>query len=262
MDELIKDTLTYIRQNYKATDTLLASSEDMAYFNPQAQALPVKTQEILPPLQKSLPQPPLVSPVEKKAFIEPLRIPEPVITPPPQAAPTISQTPLLKSSKVEGMEEMQRLVSKVAPHIKLKSEIPDDTRAKKIANHWQEQLQTLQVAIFSFGETEKNLVFLHNVAAAITSLIGPAKVVDANRFEKEKKWELFFASNTLKLILAPAIQGWKTTQLATYYKANPTTTLSRLGEAPLLTLQPLSVYLKNPKEKRLLWNSIVSHLSS
>lgn len=216
MQDLIKDTLTHIKQEFDAHETLLASPEEFEYFQ----------------VKKTVP-------AEK-----------------PKA---VALEPSIKPV-ADDMEEMRKIMAKVAPQMKLQNTIPDDAEAKKIANMWQEQLKSLEVAIFSFGETGKNLEFLHNVAKAIDALIAPAKVIDAARFEKEKKWNLFFEAHPLKLILAPDVKLWKSTDLATFYKENPSTSTSILGQSPLLFLQPIANYLKNPKEKRILWKAIVSHL--
>lgn len=218
MDELIKDTITFIKQEFEPQETLLASAEDFEFFH----------------AEKKLP---VVQP--KSVVLEPSTKPLP-----------------------DDMEEMRQKIAKAAPQMKLRGAIPDDTEAKKIANMWQEHLKNVQVAILSFGETGKNLEFLNNVAKAIDALIAPAKVIDALRFEKEKKWNLFFESYPLKLILTPDIKSWKSTELAGFYKENPATSTSVLGESPLLFLQPIGNYLKNPKEKRALWKAIVSQLSS
>lgn len=216
MQDLIKETLAYIKQEFDAHDTLLVSPEDFKSFQVKKTA-----------------------PAEKPKAV----VLEPSIKP-----------------IADDMEEMRKIMAKAAPQIKLQNTIPDDADAKKIANMWQEHLKSLEVAIFAFGETGKNLEFLHNVAKAIDALIAPAKVINAARFEKEKKWVLFFEAHPLKLILAPDVKQWKSTDLVAFYKENPSTSKSLLGQSPLLFLQPIETYLKNPKEKRMLWKAIVSHL--
>ena len=162
----------------------------------------------------------------------------------------------------EEMTETRNLVSKVAPELSLVSQIPSDDRAKKIANLWKEDLNTAEVILLSYGQTAEELKFLQNVAQAVHALGAPTKLIDASRFEKEGKWPLFFSSFSLKLILVPDMNLWKKTTLSTFYKENPTQGLHFLGETPLLILHPVSHYLKNPTLKKLLWKTIVSHLSS
>lgn len=226
MDELIKDTLNFIKQEFQPHETVLASPEDFEFFNKKQ--IPSSSQP--------------VSHTPKSEI-------RPILEPSTKPAP-------------DPMEEMRQKIAKAAPQMKLRENILDDTEAKKIANMWQEHLKNIQVAVLSFGENGKNLEFLNNVAKAIDSLIAPAKVIDALRFEKEKKWQLFFESYPLKLILAPDIKVWKSTDLAVFYKENPTAASSVLGKSPLLFIQPIGSYLKNPKEKRALWKAIVSQLSS
>ena len=44
----------------------------------------------------------------------------------------------------------------------------------------------------SFGAQGNELAFLQNVAAAVSSLLAPAQVIDGMKMEREKKWALFF----------------------------------------------------------------------
>jgi hypothetical protein len=220
MDELINDTIAYLKQEFKSDETVIAPSDDFDFFQEKKQP---------PPMPKP----------QKAVDLEP------------------SAKPLH-----DDMEEIRQKVGKAAPHLRLAAAIPEDTEAKKIANMWQEHLKNIEAAVLSFGETGASLEFLQSVAKAIDALLVPCKVIDALRFEKEKKWNLFFESYPLKLVLAPDIRLWKSTSLAAFYKENPASSSSSLGPSPLLFLQPAPTYLKNPKEKRALWKLIVSQLSS
>lgn len=208
MDDLVKDVLDFIKQEYAAGDAVMASPEDFAYFQ------------------------------EKKEEPKTLELE-------PQAMP-----------QMDSMEEMRALVNKVTP---VKMAVPDDKEAKKIANMWKEQVHTTEVAVLSFGDKSE---FLKNVTKAITSLLAPAKLIDAGRFEQEKKWELFLSSSPLKLIVAPDFSVWKSTSLAMLYKEIPATGERFLGKTPVLTMLPTASYLKNPDLKRQLWTNLVSQLSS
>ncbi len=165
-----------------------------------------------------------------------------------------------KKPRQDAMDEIRNLVSKAAPGLALKKEIPDDALAKKIAAHWQEELTTTHVALLSFGETGLALQFLQNIAVAISSHFTCAKVVDGNRFEKEKKWPLLLESSPLKLILATS--AWKATSLVPLYRQNLASSSQFLSKIPFIVLEPASHYFKNPSLKPVLWTTIVSHLSS
>lgn len=209
MDDLRKDTLRFLQEEFGPNDHVIGTAEEWEYF----QTKPKK--EILQPPKKPL---------------------------------------------ADAMEEIRSLVSKAAPQMVIKKEIPDDASAKKIASHWQEELGTAHAAILSFGETGPAFEFLQNVAAAISAHFTVAKVIDGHRFEREKKWPILFDASPLKLILAAP--GWKKSSLLSFYKQNPAVSLHFLSDIPFLALHPFSNYSQNPSLKRDLWKAIVSHLSS
>jgi hypothetical protein len=223
MDELIQDTVRYLKKAYSSSESFLLTKDEYSYFNGLKDGV----------LE--------VSTVDKKSVL--------------------SLEPTFKPRQ-DSMEEMKRLIEKAAPQLQIKNAILDDSEAKKLANLWQEQLTSLTVGVLAYKETGKSLELLHNLAHAITLHLAPAKVIEMHRFEKEKKWDLFFSSSALKLVLVPDIQLWRTLELAKHYKQNANTSVISLGNARVATLLPIPSYLANPKEKRLLWNSIVSHLSS
>jgi hypothetical protein len=213
MDELVKNTVAFLKQEYGPGDSVLASKEDVAFF-----------QEKTP--SKEVVLEPVVKPVR------------------------------------DNMNEIASLVAKAAPELRLREEIPDDSEARKIGALWQEQLKALHVAVIAFGESGPSLQFLQNVAKAIDTLITPAKIIEGSRFEKEKKWDLFFTSSSLKLVIAPDFATWKGTRLASMYKEHPASSSHTLANIPLLPLKSITHLLKNPSLKKELWKTIVSLLSS
>ncbi len=231
MDILVRQTLDFIKQEFSPHDTLPISQGDLAYFH-EEKTLQVKVVD-----------------EEKKPIMTEEKLPAFVLE------PTAIQ-------KKEEMEEIRNLVKNAAPHLPLQLTIPDDSRAKKISNLWKEHLGAAEVIILSHGQTGDELKFLQNVAGAISSILKPAKVIDAIRFEKENKWPIFFSSFQLKLIIAPDMHLWKKTNLSTFYKENPVSSLHFLEKTPLLILAPISHYLKTTHLKKQLWKTIVSHLSS
>ena len=227
MDVLIKETLKFMKQEFSPNETFLVTAQD----SEKQMSFPTPSQEKTPP--------PMTE----------------------EHKPTFSLEPLTKPKQDE-MEALKALLSKVAPNLPLALKIPDDAKAKKIANLWKEHLNTAEVIFLSYGQTGQELKFLQNLTQAVNTLLVPAKLIDATRFEKENKWQLFFSTFSLKLIVAPDRHVWTKTNLSSFYRENPASHLHFLEKTPLLLLAPISHYLKNPLLKKQLWKSIVSHLSS
>ncbi len=278
----LRDLITHLQEKYDSKDTFFASPEDYAFFGEQIPppppiAAPKKPQAAEPVAKLLKPQKiddfgvgssrheetyparvgdegRLVSGVDaaacpKKAALTgsvEIKTPEPVVKPTP------------KASYLDGLRS---IVAKAAPQLSLKETIPDDSMAKKVGSLWQEHLQDVHVAILSFGAQGKELAFLQNVAAAVSSLLAPAQVIDGFKMEGEQKWDLFFEKTPLKLVLAPPLLSWKGKMLARHFRENPTTQAVTLGPAAAILLRPLREYLQNPSLKRDLWKTLVSHLS-
>jgi hypothetical protein len=209
MDRLIHQAIALLKEESLTQGSVLATSEEAAYFSPQKKQLPAK---------------------EKK--------------------------------QLEIDTEMKQMVTKVLPEVALTSGIPDDAAAKKMAHLYKEQHLTAKVLILSFGETGPALSFLQNVTKAIDSLLVPAKLIEMRKIERENSWELTLSSPTLQLILAPPFQAWKSISLARFYRENPSSKSHFLKETPLLMMQPLDAYLKNPDLKRELWKMLSTLLST
>ncbi|HEY5236154.1 MAG TPA: hypothetical protein VIJ14_08255 [Rhabdochlamydiaceae bacterium] len=188
-----------------------------------------------------------------------------VLATPEEAAyfsPQKKQLPAKEKKQLEIDTEMKQMVTKVLPEVALTSGIPDDAAAKKMAHLYKEQHLTAKVLILSFGETGPALSFLQNVTKAIDSLLVPAKLIEMRKIERENSWELTLSSPTLQLILAPPFQAWKSISLARFYRENPSSKSHFLKETPLLMMQPLDAYLKNPDLKRELWKMLSTLLST
>jgi hypothetical protein len=187
-----------------------------------------------------------------------------VLATPEEAAyfsPQKKPLPPKEKKSVEMDAEMKQMVTKILPEVALSSGIPNDAAAKKMAHLYKEQHLTAKVLILSFGETGPALNFLQNVTKAIDSLLAPAKLIEMRKIERENSWELTLNSPTLQLILAPPFQAWKSISLARFYRENPSSKSHFLKEIPLVMMQPIEAYLKNPDLKRELWKMLSSLLS-
>ena len=209
----LRELITHLQEKFDSKDTFFASPEDYAFFREQIPpAPPIAT-----------PKKPQVAELATKTPVE-IKTPEPLVKP---------------TQKASYMEGLRSIIAKAAPQLRLKETIPDDSTAKKVGSLWQEHLQDVNVAILSFGAQGKELAFLQNVAAAISSLLAPAQVIDGFKMEGEQKWDLFFEKTPLKLVLAPPLSAWKGKMLARHFRENPTTQAATLGPASAILLRPL-----------------------
>lgn len=222
--KLIDDTLAYIQK-------LLPSKQE----NPPPPIL-----EKPKPLLKPAPPKPTPSPkkIEKKEI--PLKLQ------PPTAAPT-------------SHNKMERLLKSIAPNLYLHLTPLSDEKAKRIKNAWSEKSQIPEIPILFQGTDYSS--FLHHLAKAITLCFHSARALDITPFEKEKKWDLFFQSPKLRLILCPDHLIFSSKELLPFYRESPSQKTRFLGEIPLLLLPDLSLYYKDPYLKRSLWNVICQALS-
>jgi hypothetical protein len=202
---------------------------------------------------------------------------DPGISPPPQP---ISPKPAKIIEEVEHLEpkpasplkpppkieknnwgDIRQIVEKTFPHFALRETIPDDAHAKKMSRLWEETYLSAQIVVIAFGEVGPGLNFLKNVTQAIHTLIAPAQLIEGATFEKEKGWDFLLNSPTLKYVISSPWSSWKSTSLNAHYRQNGSTQEQFLGSQKLLLLEPSFIYLKNPEQKRKLWQLISTQLS-
>jgi hypothetical protein len=241
MDSITQDLIDYLREAAKTTPSILATSEETAYFAP---TLPKQKKEQVKPL----PPPPVYTP--KKA--EPAPVIQKVEAPAPAPKP-------IPAAEKKNLNEMRQMIQKTFPDIPLRESILDDGHAKKMSRLWEETYLNAQIVVIAFGEVGSGLEFLKQVVRAIDTLIAPAQLIEGNQITE---WELLLNSPTLKSILCSPWAAWKTTPLARHYKQNGSTQEQFLAQHRLFLLEPSVIYLKNPDRKRKLWQLISTQLLS
>ncbi|MBS0648155.1 MAG: hypothetical protein JSS10_02895 [Verrucomicrobia bacterium] len=179
-------------------------------------------------------------------------------------SPQKKQNPAATKDKkaLEIDAEMKQMVAKILPETSIVGAIPDDAHAKKMSQLYKEQHLTAQVLVLSLGEAGPGLQFLQNVTKAIDSMLAPAKLIEMRKIERENSWDITLNSPTLKLIVAPPFETWKSISLARFYRANPSSKSHFLRETPVAFMQPSAAYLKNPDLKRELWKMLSTLLST
>jgi hypothetical protein len=250
---LIADTVRFIKENFAPHEVLLSSSANCLFFK-ESRPAPVQA-KVQPKVQPEMqvPKPLPVPPPPKKSPV--------IVAPPPEVAKksVVLEKPAPPVQATN--DEWKQLLGRLAPHLALSDQIPDDKTAQKLAGGWKTHTQVAPVVLLSFGEKGEERAFLDNLAKAIEQKLKPAKVVDAKQLEQEKTWDLFLESDLLKWILAPAdFRKWP--QLMQHYREIPAKSECYLEKVPLLVLSPFADYFKNPALKKDLWQTLCSSLSS
>lgn len=246
--DLVADTAKAMQEQFSSQDTFFCTKEEKALFAPQKS---VPNETILPKpnvVKKDKPiEAPPFKPEVKAEVKTPLKEQEnkPVATQvlekPSKSAPAPSK-------------EWKDLCQKIVPNWTIREDVPSDEEAKRNAEAWKEP-KVAKVLLFSFKETEEELLFLKNISRAIDLYLAPAKIINAAKFEEENKWEGFFKRKGAELIIAPPALH-QTKELRSFYKEIPSTSELFLAEIPLFVLKSLKEYMKDPLAKKMLWQSL------
>ena len=250
---LIQDALSLLEEE----SVIFASPEDILYFRTFAKQKIESPQETKIVTQKppEEPEPPPIPPPSAKQQ-DPIAVKKEEPPPPEwRSDAPIAIEPLNFAS-------LKSVFWKIFPQIALLDEIPDDAIAKKTANRWKTKNQIAPISILYFSEPPKQKALLLEIAKAIDVYFGPARLIDAEAIEKEKQWETFLSSDTLKLVIACDYTLWQLNNLMRHYKEIPSGQTRTLGNIPLLLLPDLSLYLKDPLLKRSLWKAICKAVSA
>lgn len=251
--ELIQATLDLLEECKKTS--VLASEQDYSDFRSWAKRseAPPKKAEIVPPkpLEKEFPKP--AAPLPKKKEEPPLPAPPKIEMPPPEEKPPVLEDPFLDVRKVWG---------KIQPNVPILEEAPSDEIAKKIAERWKTKNAVAEISILSYHEPPVQKALLEEIAKAINILLAPAQIVQAEPIEKEKQWETFLSTKSLKLMVACDYTLWQLGNLMQHYRENPSQKTRKLGSIPIFLLPDLSLYLKDPLLKRSLWKALCQTISS
>ena len=148
------------------------------------------------------------------------------------------------------------------PDVRVNETIPEDAVALKVKNSWLNEQTIPPVVILSFRGEEKELAFLKNVAHAISLRLAPARVIQASKWEKENGWQAITHSPDLRLVIASDYDLYLQPELMKVYREAPLQGKHYLNKTPLLLLSDLSLYLKEPQLKSLLWRAICNEFAA
>lgn len=159
-------------------------------------------------------------------------------------------------------EEFWKIGQTLFPDWKLCETIPSDAIAQKNKNAWLKNQDILPVLILSFNDNEQQLAFLKNIAHAISLRLAPARVLSAPKLEKENSWTTILNSPQLRLVIANDYGLYLQPALMNFYREVPQQNKHFLNQTPLLLLSDLSLYLKEPQLKPLLWRAICNEFAA
>lgn len=201
----------------------------------------------LPPSPSPDPQPPVIR--EKASAAK-------------QEAKSLILEPLSAPTAKFDKQGFWQLFHTTFPQVTLCDTIPSDARAQKLKNAWKNESLIPPVVLLSFHEEEKQNRFLKNLAQAISLRLAPARVLSVAALEKEKKWDTLLHSSQLRLVIACDYALYSQPGLMTYYREEPQLGKHFLHRTPLLLLSDLSLYLKQPPLKSLLWRAICNEFAA
>lgn len=218
---------------------------------PPVKPEPIPPQPLPPPSQPEPPSPnPQLPAIQDK--LGKTNLDSKKFTLEPLAAPTASSD----------QSEFWKLFPNLFPDMVLCGSIPNDSVAQKLKNVWLDNQVIPPVIILSFHDEERQLTFLKNLARAISLRLAPARVLSASKLEKEKGWENVLKSSSLRLVIASDYGLYLQPGLMHFYREVPQQGKHFLNHLPLLLLSDLSLYLKDPQLKSLLWRAICNEFAA
>jgi len=152
--------------------------------------------------------------------------------------------------------EWRKVYETLFPKSLLSQTIPSDAIAQKNKN------PSFAVIILSFHDEDKQLTFLKNMAQAMSLCLAPTRVLSAPTLEKENQWERVLHSSHLRLIIACDDGFYLQPKLMHFYREEPRQSKHFLNQIPLLLLSDLSLYLREPQLKPLLWRAICNEFTA
>jgi hypothetical protein len=222
LHDLIRDTLTYLKDPLLPKQSLLTNGKDQIFFQKKpTQPSPVLKFEPLPPPAK----------VEKK-----------------------------EEHKSEDLKSpIKTMLERIAPSLKLSDQIPNDTTAKRIAAAWKEKIPDAEVILLACDSSSETLDFLKGLAKAIDGHLAKVKILMAERLEEQHRWDLFLSKNNFRLIIASdGVQ--KFPGLMQFYKSIPANSQFFLDKTPLFVLSSIVTYKSSLEHKAALWKTICQML--
>jgi hypothetical protein len=177
--------------------------------------------------------------------------------PPPQMKKVVAAEPKVMHP-LESPSQIQTLLQKCAPSVRLRETTVDDAAATRLMQAWQEYVGEVDVILLAASQKKEIVELIKNLAKTLAQKKGQrVKALSAERLEREKRWDLFLSKNRPKLLIASA-ELLQMQNAMSFYKQNTATGEASLEGIPLLVLSEPATYAK--QEKIALWNTVCHHL--
>lgn len=273
--ELISLTNLYLLREFHSPDPIFTDPSTHLFYQPYQKTPPHETSKPL----HTPPPPYRETSLPRQDINKTVQVPLPTktqIIPPEVSLQQHQQESELENLKLKntpssfhleplsGLEhtsqwnDFKPLFQQYFPNHPLNEQIPSDARAKKINTTWKMDQVIPPVVILSFNDQNNQLVLIKNIAKATSLNLAPTRVISAHTIEQQNKWKEFLHSPSLKLIIASDYGFYLLPELMKFYKEVPKSAKHFLHQTPLLLLSDLSLYLKEPQLKSLLWRAICS----
>jgi hypothetical protein len=152
--------------------------------------------------------------------------------------------------------EQRALLNKIAPHIPILDEIPDDREARLLAERWKIAKSSSPILILYRKEHPAYTLFLQNIQSALTLTHADTSLIEVQDLERCHHWPLLLSSKGLKWILICESLLRQLPHLLALYREQPISSLRFLMNIPVFILPESAAVLHNPLLKRALWNQM------
>ncbi len=261
--KLLKDTLLFLKRNEHLST--YADVQTASFFSSQLQQdLPRKKEEKVITLKtvssasyyekpnKIYKKPKTVSSLKQKEIV-------PITFEEEKKKPTLKLEPITKTAVYP--DNIQTLLQAVAPQISYVEEVPNDKKAKEIAQSWKYQSKTAPISILTFSLNIFSKGFVKQLQKALQTLYIPSSIIDGMDIEKNDYWNRFLSTPSIELIIMQDKDLKNSPNLLCHIKEVPNKSEKFLHNIPLFLLPDLSLYEKNFHLKRNLYKALKHKLT-
>lgn len=243
----LSDAIQYLKDSYDPKDSLLVSKEFIASSPKTSTLIKQELKQIEPIVQTPLAQPqaPRIKITKPPKPLQPQELEAVVETTPPSEEWKESFLPF---------EDLVQKIRKKFPAFSVETETLSDYNGLL-------PVLTKDVLILSFREGKESDLFLLNVGNAIERSFSSTGVWNATKCDSQEDVKLLLEMGQAKLIISsPKILQHPL--FLTSIKEIPSTASRFLGKSTLLLLEPFDHYFTNPLQKKILWQTICTHLNT
>lgn len=283
--ELLSGIKSYIGQEYPHSGAVVANPDNFNYFKAQALRAAPGPKSTAPTVSIQVIEPKTVTPLHAaptlpqtvKPTAAPLLIAvKDALISAPQASDLHLEKKVEKAEKVilerslnreqpdiqkaSDFNELRKLWQQQCPQVPLIDIIPSDEKSKIISERWRSRSSSPGVVLLYFSENSREKAFLTNIAAAISLHFVSAEVMSASKIEADRTWAQLVGSPSLRLLIAQHHSFETLPELSKIYREDTARGHHTLGRIPLFLLSDLSLYMREPKLKISLWQTLCQKL--